>query len=108
MTSSDWPTCQADPGCRGIQTQSDVLCLAHLDPLSQRRVLADLHPGDDVDVRGVRFTDDLLAALTAPGSDHPRLGHARFVKAEFPEGANFAGASWCSQLSTIWISAAHG
>jgi len=104
----DWALCAYGNGCIGIPVGSNDTCLAHLDEDRLAAFLEQLHPGVHVDVRGTRLSEDLLKQLLAAVTDgrgYPRFGHARFdgarfagdarfMQAQFSEGANFLGAQF--------------
>ncbi|MFP8885466.1 pentapeptide repeat-containing protein [Streptomyces mangrovi] len=97
-----WPHCgrgadSADPaGCPGILLTGHSTCLAHLDEADRTAHLAALSPGDDIDLRGTPFTQDLLnellRALTDPATNRPRLGTLLLEGAHFDGGLRLDGA----------------
>ncbi|MFF2132437.1 pentapeptide repeat-containing protein [Streptomyces olivochromogenes] len=71
-------------------------CLAHLDSAALGTYLSTLHPGADIDARGVTFTpkllSDVLDAVRDPATGAPHLGDAKFENATFMDTALFIGA----------------
>lgn len=105
MASGEWRRCGREDRdgrpCPGIQadnvvkpvryTQRLSLCLAHLGPRQLDEVLARLHPGCEIDVRGTRVGGDLLRrVLDAVVADGNRtLRDANFTDARFDGNADF-------------------
>lgn len=88
-----WPACKRH-GCVAIPAAAQTHCLAHLDMRGRREALAALGPGADLDVRGTRFTDELLRdLLTALQSDGVTiLGAVKFSGARFEGEVDLRGA----------------
>jgi hypothetical protein len=85
--------------CTGIQIGEDAKCFAHThDEAAQKRALASLHSGADLDfTRGVPFTEGLLSQILegAPVEDGgPLLTNPDFTLATFSEAAWFKGATF--------------
>lgn len=126
----DWPHCARgaapaiDPvGCRGIQVDGHIACLAHLPERLRTAYLAGLSPGTDLDHRGTPFTPftpellgRLLDALRSHAPEAPRRrfqgpGHkcrpatvglcrpAKRFAATAPLRARSAAAA---SLATVW------
>jgi len=85
-------------GCNGVRSGSCKWCFAHLDEPGLQQVLDGLGPGADLDVRGVRFTAELLerllTALRDPSTGVARIGTAGFRHACFAENALFEGVEF--------------
>jgi cytoskeletal protein CcmA (bactofilin family) len=105
-----WPHCgrAADPGtgstgCPGILLPGRPTCLAHPDEADRAAHLAALSPGDDIDLRGTPFTQDLLdelfRALTDPATGRPRFGTLLLEGAHFDGGLRCDGAEFGGDLS---------
>jgi uncharacterized protein YjbI with pentapeptide repeats len=71
----------------------------------QRRYLAHLTPGDDIDHRGTPFTGDLLDSLLSafrdPVTQAPRIGNAHFEGATFSGIAQFEGVTFSGIASFL-------
>ncbi|MCG3039797.1 pentapeptide repeat-containing protein [Streptomyces sp. S1A] len=103
-----WPHCgrgadAADPaGCPGILLPGHSTCLAHLDEADRTAHLATLSPGDDIDLRGTSFTQDLLnellRALTDPATGRPRFGTLLLEGADFDDGLRIDDAEFGGDL----------
>lgn len=110
MVKPNWPTCRAAPDCQGIRISGHA-CLAHLTGADLGRALDAIHPGADIDMRGVPFTPELLnvvlRALSEPDSG-PRFGRAQFQGARFPQvdftAVEFTGA--CSFSGAVFTETA--
>ncbi|WP_315975417.1 pentapeptide repeat-containing protein [Streptomyces nigrescens] len=79
--------------------------MAHLNESDRVAYLATLSPGDDIDHRGTVFTgellSELLSPLTDPATGRPRLGNARFDRAEFEGDTTFDGAQFAGTASFV-------
>lgn len=76
-----------------------MACLAHLEPAEQDAYLRGLAPGADIDLRGTRIDEPLLARLldaVRDASGDPAFKTANFLAATFPSGANFNRSSFVS------------
>ncbi|MGH3761290.1 pentapeptide repeat-containing protein [Actinophytocola sp.] len=96
----DWPTCERDPGCRGIPAGDGRYCLAHLDPDERDRFIEGLRPGADLDLSGTVISNELFVRLLYACRDYEthrfRFGTVRFNRAWFQgrtwfDSADFAG-----------------
>jgi hypothetical protein len=76
----DWDPCAAEASCRGIQVDG-MNCLVHAGQGGER-FLADLDPGDDLDLRGTKIDSTMLArillAVRRPGGKGSHLGRVIF------------------------------
>ncbi|MGW5463723.1 pentapeptide repeat-containing protein [Streptomyces sp. NPDC003996] len=121
-SEGNWPYCGhgADPvtdaaGCNGIHVPGHNACLAHLADTDRAAYLAGLTSGSDIDHRGTPFTEALLTALLDALRDRttgkPRVGNARFDRAQFSATAGFyrvvfSGAVWFTDAQfsgTSWF-----
>jgi uncharacterized protein YjbI with pentapeptide repeats len=97
----DWDTCTEDD-CIGVRLPSGGKCWAHADDPDLDLALKPVRRGDQLDARGVQFTQELLVRLlaAAPKDEHGRtiLRAAKFEKATF-EHADFGGVIFQSDAS---------
>ena len=105
MTSGGWQQCNKPDSsgrpCTGIRadhvikpvqhTQRLRLCLAHLSPNQLDEVLAQLHPGCEIDVRGTHISSDLLRRVLEAVAENGihTLRDANFTDVHFNNGADF-------------------
>jgi uncharacterized protein YjbI with pentapeptide repeats len=96
----EWAVCGAS-GCIGVRVEGHEACLAHMNSEARQSALAALAPGADLDLRGAPIDAELLqqvlAALRA-GDDPPRVGDARFDRAQFSEVAVFEGVRFAREV----------
>lgn len=97
---SDWPTCQVDDDCIGVQLDAaDRGCLRHTDDeAASTHWWARVREGEPLDARGLTFTSEQLqqvleyAPRHLPESDgQPGLVEANFERATFRGDADFIG-----------------
>ncbi|MCC4320029.1 pentapeptide repeat-containing protein [Streptomyces solisilvae] len=82
--TADWAACVESNECQGVQISDQGRCWAHLDSTELPRKLANLHPGTNIDLRGVEVTQGLWSRIRERIIDadgRPHLGVARLEAA---------------------------
>jgi uncharacterized protein YjbI with pentapeptide repeats len=86
--------------CIGVCVGGESQCLAHVQAPVADRVIVDMKPGDDIDLRGVVINAGLfnriLDACVVDKKGYPRFKTGRFNNATFASAANFRHASFLS------------